>query len=101
MYQRFMEMINETDHLGISIFNNAKVDQTGILAAIADFHRRNESLAKYGESKSIRYYGESEKTRTELEPLGRELNWKTALKSVYYKERRCSIKALIIGKGAE
>ena len=67
MYNRFMELINEPDHIGISIFSNAKVDQNGILAAVADFHRHNGSLAKYGETKSIRYFGDSEKTRTELE----------------------------------
>ena len=99
IYRRFMEMIVDANHTGISIFNNVNIDHNGIMGAIADFQRNNGSLAKYGETKSIKVYGGTDKTRNELKALGPQMKWKTAIKYVSYQNKSCGL-ALVIGKGA-
>ena len=100
IYRRFTKMINETNRHSISIFNGAKVDHNGILEAIKDLARlHNGSLAKFGESNSIRYFGDSEKTKKDLKSVGKVLKWKMATKYVSYKNQSCG-EALVIGKGA-
>ena len=99
IYRRFKKMIEDKSHGGISIFDNAHVDHNGILAAIGDLGK-NQSLAKYGKTKSFRYYTHLPKQIDEFEALGKQLGWKTAQKYVKYKDHSCTM-ALIIGKGAE
>ena len=100
MYRRFTKMINNSEPHSISIFLGAKVDHFGILEAIKDLQRLyNESLAGFGDSKSIRYFGDSEKIKKELKSVGKVLKWKMATKYVSYKNQSCG-EALVIGKGA-
>merc|ERR1739848_508453 len=101
MYRRFNDLISFDNHTGISLFNNAKIDHNGILGAIADFNRgkHNKTLSEYGDTKFIRVYGGTDKTRKELQGLEGQLKWKTVMKYVAYKKHSCG-EALVIGKGA-
>ena len=102
IYRRFMRSINKTEHKGIAIFNNVYIEFTGLMAAIEELNRKNSSsLKKMGESKSLRYFGTSEKMRKEIEGLGKQLEWHSARKYVVnYKNEYCG-KVVILGKGSE
>ena len=96
-----MKSINETEHKGIAIFHNVNIEFGGLMAAIADLNRKNmSSLKEMGKSKSLRYYGTSEKIRKEIEGLGRQLDWDSARKYVSSKNKSCGI-VVILGKGSE
>ena len=96
-----MRSINETEHNGIAIFHNVNLSFGGIEAAIEDLNRKNmTSLKEMGKSKSLRYYGTSEKMRKEIEGLAKQLDWPWARKYVSYKNKSCGI-VVILGKGSE
>ena len=96
-----MRSINKTEHKGIAIFNNVHIEFTGLEEAIEELNRKNSSsLKKMGESKSLRYFGTSEKMRKEIEGLGKQLQWHSGRKYVHYKNESCGI-VVILGKGSE
>ena len=101
MYRRFNDLINREDHEGIYIFYNADIDDNGLLTAIQDYNKNGTGdLKKMGESKSIVYLGDSDKTWANLEGIGKNmLGWKTAYKFVRYKKRSCK-EVLVMGKAA-